>query len=49
MSDGKPAELEGIKVLDWTIRQLGPIASTMLELGYDWPAITRLQEKGVIL
>ena len=30
MSEGKPAALEGIKVVDWTIWQFGPIAGTML-------------------
>jgi crotonobetainyl-CoA:carnitine CoA-transferase CaiB-like acyl-CoA transferase len=93
MGDRKPMALEGIKVVDWTIWQFGPVAATMLgdmgaevtklgpvkladhpirygetphsirrlapelgehteeillELGYDWPDIAQLQEKGVI-
>jgi crotonobetainyl-CoA:carnitine CoA-transferase CaiB-like acyl-CoA transferase len=30
MSDVKPGALEGIKVVDWTIWQFGPVAATML-------------------
>ncbi|MDA1189183.1 MAG: CoA transferase [Chloroflexi bacterium] len=36
MSDSKPGPLQGIKVIDWTIWQFGPIAATMLgDLGAD--------------
>ena len=35
-NDGKPGALAGIKVVDWTIWQFGPVASTMLgDLGAD--------------
>ena len=36
MSDSKPGALHGIKVVDWTIWQFGPIAATMFgDLGAD--------------
>ena len=36
MAEKKPGALQGIKVIDWTIWQFGPIASTMLgDLGAD--------------
>ena len=36
MSESRPGALQGIKVIDWTIWQFGPIASTMLgDLGAD--------------
>ena len=44
MSDSRPMALEGIKVVDWTIWQFGPVAATMLgDLGADVVKIESLE------